>query len=87
MTAAEEEEEDKRIQEFRESIPKMCSQLRILTHFYQVRIGVTPECPNHIALSLQLTVAVKMIKKESFQSTHHPLWGLVLAVTFPGILG
>ncbi|XP_022263871.1 gamma-tubulin complex component 3 isoform X2 [Canis lupus baileyi] len=35
VTAAEEEEENKRIQEFRESIPKMCSQLRILTHFYQ----------------------------------------------------
>ncbi|XP_057165935.1 gamma-tubulin complex component 3 [Ursus arctos] len=35
VTAAEEEEEDKRIQAFRESIPKMCSQLRILTHFYQ----------------------------------------------------
>jgi len=36
VTAAEEEDENKRIQEFRESIPKMCSQLRILTHFYQV---------------------------------------------------
>ncbi|XP_004631222.1 gamma-tubulin complex component 3 [Octodon degus] len=35
VTAAEEEEESRRIQEFRESIPKMCSQLRILTHFYQ----------------------------------------------------
>ncbi|XP_047576402.1 gamma-tubulin complex component 3 isoform X7 [Lutra lutra] len=35
VTAVEEEEESKRIQEFRESIPKMCSQLRILTHFYQ----------------------------------------------------
>lgn len=35
VTAAEEEEENKRVQEFRESIPKMCSQLRILTHFYQ----------------------------------------------------
>ncbi|XP_059541122.1 gamma-tubulin complex component 3 isoform X3 [Myotis daubentonii] len=35
VTAAEEEEENKRIQEFQESIPKMCSQLRILTHFYQ----------------------------------------------------
>ncbi|XP_077014818.1 gamma-tubulin complex component 3 isoform X4 [Tamandua tetradactyla] len=35
VTAAEEDEEKKRIQEFRESIPKMCSQLRILTHFYQ----------------------------------------------------
>nr|XP_012421074.1 PREDICTED: gamma-tubulin complex component 3 isoform X3 [Odobenus rosmarus divergens] len=35
VTAAEEEEENKRIQEFRDSIPKMCSQLRILTHFYQ----------------------------------------------------
>uniref|UniRef100_A0A2K5N8S6 Tubulin gamma complex component 3 n=1 Tax=Cercocebus atys TaxID=9531 RepID=A0A2K5N8S6_CERAT len=36
VTAAEEEEENKRIGEFKESIPKMCSQLRILTHFYQV---------------------------------------------------
>ncbi|XP_042786363.1 gamma-tubulin complex component 3 isoform X5 [Panthera tigris] len=35
VTAAEEEEENRRIQEFRESIPKMCSQLRILAHFYQ----------------------------------------------------
>ncbi|KAM9189827.1 gamma-tubulin complex component 3 isoform 2-T2 [Dugong dugon] len=35
VTAAEEEEEKKRIQEFQASIPKMCSQLRILTHFYQ----------------------------------------------------
>lgn len=38
MTAAEEEQENQRVQEFRESIPKMCSQLRILTHFYQVRV-------------------------------------------------
>ncbi|XP_063131531.1 gamma-tubulin complex component 3 isoform X1 [Rattus norvegicus] len=36
VTAAEEEEENKRIREFQDSIPKMCSQLRILTHFYQV---------------------------------------------------
>ncbi|KAB0341383.1 hypothetical protein FD754_018309 [Muntiacus muntjak] len=35
VTAAEEEQENQRVQEFRESIPKMCSQLRILTHFYQ----------------------------------------------------
>ncbi|KAK2491759.1 hypothetical protein MC885_000241 [Smutsia gigantea] len=35
VTSAEEEEENQRIQEFQESIPKMCSQLRILTHFYQ----------------------------------------------------
>lgn len=35
VTAADEEEENRRIQEFQESIPKMCSQLRILTHFYQ----------------------------------------------------
>nr|XP_008540452.1 PREDICTED: gamma-tubulin complex component 3 [Equus przewalskii] len=35
VTAAEEEEENQRIHEFQESIPKMCSQLRILTHFYQ----------------------------------------------------
>ncbi|KAM8975915.1 gamma-tubulin complex component 3 [Pelodytes ibericus] len=35
VTAAEEEEENKRVSEFQESIPKMCSQLRILTHFYQ----------------------------------------------------
>ncbi|XP_043928566.1 gamma-tubulin complex component 3 [Protopterus annectens] len=35
ITQAEEEEESRRIQEFQESIPKMCSQLRILTHFYQ----------------------------------------------------
>lgn len=35
VTVAEEEEENKRIREFQDSIPKMCSQLRILTHFYQ----------------------------------------------------
>ncbi|XP_067151900.1 gamma-tubulin complex component 3 isoform X3 [Apteryx mantelli] len=35
VTASEEEEENRRIKEFQESIPKMCSQLRILTHFYQ----------------------------------------------------
>lgn len=40
VTAAEEEEENKRIREFQDSIPKMCSQLRILTHFYQVSIGM-----------------------------------------------
>lgn len=36
VTASEEEEENKRIKEFQDSIPKMCSQLRLLTHFYQV---------------------------------------------------
>ncbi|XP_071991684.1 gamma-tubulin complex component 3 isoform X1 [Engystomops pustulosus] len=35
VTAEEEEEENKRVSEFQESIPKMRSQLRILTHFYQ----------------------------------------------------
>uniref|UniRef100_A0A669F6W5 Tubulin gamma complex component 3 n=1 Tax=Oreochromis niloticus TaxID=8128 RepID=A0A669F6W5_ORENI len=35
VTAEQEAEEKKRIQEFRETIPKMRSQLRILTHFYQ----------------------------------------------------
>lgn len=40
VTAAEEEEESKRIREFQDSIPKMCSQLRILTHFYQVSVGM-----------------------------------------------
>ncbi|XP_023803234.1 gamma-tubulin complex component 3 [Cyanistes caeruleus] len=35
VTASEEEEENKRMKEFQDSIPKMCSQLRILTHFYQ----------------------------------------------------
>ncbi|KAM9169447.1 gamma-tubulin complex component 3 isoform 2-T2 [Pangshura tecta] len=35
VTTSEEEEENKRIREFQESVPKMCSQLRILTHFYQ----------------------------------------------------
>ncbi|KAG9492247.1 hypothetical protein GDO78_000653 [Eleutherodactylus coqui] len=35
VTAAEEDEENKRVLEFQESIPKMRSQLRILTHFYQ----------------------------------------------------
>lgn len=36
VTAEQEAEEKKRIQEFQDSIPKMRSQLRILTHFYQV---------------------------------------------------
>ncbi|KFP47126.1 Gamma-tubulin complex component 3, partial [Cathartes aura] len=36
VTASEDEEESKRMKEFQDSIPKMCSQLRILTHFYQV---------------------------------------------------
>lgn len=45
VTAAEEEEENRRIREFQDSIPKMCSQLRILTHFYQVRIKYKPRCP------------------------------------------
>ncbi|XP_075446802.1 gamma-tubulin complex component 3 isoform X2 [Ascaphus truei] len=35
VTTAEEEEQNKRVLEFQESIPKMRSQLRILTHFYQ----------------------------------------------------
>lgn len=38
MTAAEEEQESQRVREFQESIPRLCSQLRILTHFYQVRV-------------------------------------------------
>lgn len=37
VTASEEEEEAQRVREFQDSIPKMCSQLHILTHFYQVR--------------------------------------------------
>uniref|UniRef100_A0A672ZJC2 Uncharacterized protein n=1 Tax=Sphaeramia orbicularis TaxID=375764 RepID=A0A672ZJC2_9TELE len=35
VTAEQEAEEKKRIQDFQETIPKMHSQLRILTHFYQ----------------------------------------------------
>uniref|UniRef100_UPI0037E7ABC8 gamma-tubulin complex component 3 isoform X2 n=1 Tax=Semicossyphus pulcher TaxID=241346 RepID=UPI0037E7ABC8 len=35
VTAEQEAEEKKRIQEFQETIPKMRAQLRILTHFYQ----------------------------------------------------
>uniref|UniRef100_A0A8C7QS61 Tubulin gamma complex component 3 n=1 Tax=Oncorhynchus mykiss TaxID=8022 RepID=A0A8C7QS61_ONCMY len=35
VTAEKEAEENRRIQEFQETIPKMRSQLRILTHFYQ----------------------------------------------------
>ncbi|XP_059984813.1 gamma-tubulin complex component 3 isoform X4 [Lagenorhynchus albirostris] len=35
VTAAEEEQESQRVREFQESIPRLCSQLRILTHFYQ----------------------------------------------------
>ncbi|XP_037552611.1 gamma-tubulin complex component 3 [Nematolebias whitei] len=35
VTAQQEAEEKRRIQEFQDTIPKMRSQLRILTHFYQ----------------------------------------------------
>ncbi|XP_014825650.1 PREDICTED: gamma-tubulin complex component 3 isoform X2 [Poecilia mexicana] len=35
VTAEQEAEEKRRIQEFQDTIPKMRSQLRILTHFYQ----------------------------------------------------
>uniref|UniRef100_A0A671V8J9 Tubulin gamma complex component 3 n=1 Tax=Sparus aurata TaxID=8175 RepID=A0A671V8J9_SPAAU len=35
VTEEQEAEEKRRIQEFQDTIPKMCSQLRILTHFYQ----------------------------------------------------
>ncbi|XP_059184163.1 gamma-tubulin complex component 3 [Centropristis striata] len=35
VTAEQEAEEKKRVQEFQDTIPKMRSQLRILTHFYQ----------------------------------------------------
>ncbi|CAN9498182.1 unnamed protein product [Ophioblennius macclurei] len=35
VTAEQEAEEKKRVQEFQETVPKMRSQLRILTHFYQ----------------------------------------------------
>lgn len=41
VTAEQEAEEKKRIQEFQETIPKMRSQLRILTHFYQVPARAT----------------------------------------------
>lgn len=36
VTAEQEAEENRRVQEFKDTIPKMCSQLRLLTHFYQV---------------------------------------------------
>ncbi|KAJ0009613.1 hypothetical protein NQD34_001315 [Periophthalmus magnuspinnatus] len=35
VTVEQEAEEHRRIQDFQKTIPKMCSQLRILTHFYQ----------------------------------------------------
>ncbi|XP_066517256.1 gamma-tubulin complex component 3 [Hoplias malabaricus] len=35
VTAEQEAVENKRRQEFKDTIPKMCSQLRLLTHFYQ----------------------------------------------------
>ncbi|XP_078078844.1 gamma-tubulin complex component 3 [Mustelus asterias] len=34
-TSAEEETENKRIHEFQQLIPKMCSQIRVCSHFYQ----------------------------------------------------
>ncbi|XP_067890261.1 gamma-tubulin complex component 3 isoform X1 [Heterodontus francisci] len=34
-TSAEEEAENKRIHEFQQLIPKMCSQIRVCSHFYQ----------------------------------------------------
>lgn len=36
VTAQQEVEESRRIQEFQETVPKMRSQLRVLTHLYQV---------------------------------------------------
>lgn len=44
VTTEQEAEEKRRMQEFQESIPKMRSQLRILTHFYQV----PPPANNHL---------------------------------------
>uniref|UniRef100_W5LGC3 Tubulin gamma complex component 3 n=1 Tax=Astyanax mexicanus TaxID=7994 RepID=W5LGC3_ASTMX len=35
VTAEQEAAENKRVQDFKDTIPKMCSQLRLLTHFYQ----------------------------------------------------
>ncbi|XP_027012208.2 gamma-tubulin complex component 3 [Tachysurus fulvidraco] len=35
VTAEQEAAENKRVQEFKDTIPKLCSQLRLLTHFYQ----------------------------------------------------
>ncbi|KAF5909223.1 gamma-tubulin complex component 3, partial [Clarias magur] len=35
VTAEQEAVENRRVQEFKDTIPKMCSQLRLLTHFYQ----------------------------------------------------
>ncbi|KAG2456430.1 gamma-tubulin complex component 3 [Polypterus senegalus] len=35
VTASEEEVENKRIRDFQETVPKLCTQLQILTHFYQ----------------------------------------------------
>lgn len=51
VTAAEEEEESRRIREFQDSIPKMCSQLRILTHFYQVSVDVRAMASSGTALA------------------------------------
>lgn len=36
VTTEQETREKKRIRDFQDSVPKMRSQLRILTHFYQV---------------------------------------------------
>lgn len=52
VTAQQEAEETKRVQEFQETVPKMRSQLRVLTHLYQVaRLhsggGVSYECHAH----------------------------------------
>lgn len=35
VTAEQEAAENRRVQEYKDTIPKMCSQLRLLTHFYQ----------------------------------------------------
>ncbi|XP_053532228.1 gamma-tubulin complex component 3 [Ictalurus punctatus] len=35
VTAEQETAENRRVQDFKDTIPKMCSQLRLLTHFYQ----------------------------------------------------
>lgn len=38
VTAQQEAEEKRRMQDFQNTVPKMRSQLQILTHFYQVRL-------------------------------------------------
>lgn len=63
VTAELEAEEQKRVHEFQETVPKMRSQLRVLTHLYQVPARAAPT-------SSRGTSAASQHRPPS--SRHHP---------------